>query len=102
MPRTRSGGAKAKLRGLRHVWVWLTVDRKPPLALYHPYPNQNCLHCHAGAKTFEEGAVHNADPETLPMVRTNKLSCTSSGCHEVVHNVKHLKDVKLWNPQKQR
>ncbi|MEO6120316.1 MAG: NapC/NirT family cytochrome c [Terriglobales bacterium] len=83
---TMFGDAKSKVRGLKHVWVWMTQDWQPPLKLYTPYDNANCLHCHAGAKTFEEGAVHNADLETMVQVKQNKLSCTSSGCHDVVHN----------------
>ena len=97
---TMFGGAKAKLRGLRHVWVWLTVDRKPPLALYQPFPNENCLHCHAGAKSFEEGAVHTADPETMPLIKANKLGCTSSGCHELNHDTANLKNFKSYEPPK--
>jgi cytochrome c-type protein NapC len=93
---TMFGDVKAKMRGLRHVWVWATQDRKPPLHLYNPYPNQNCLHCHAGAKSFEEGAVHNADPETMPQIKSGKLGCTSSGCHDTVHNAMKLQDVKFY------
>ncbi|MEO5936531.1 MAG: hypothetical protein ABIP81_04895, partial [Terriglobales bacterium] len=94
---TMFGDAKAKMRGLKHVWVWLTDDRKPPLALYNPYPNQNCLHCHAGAKSFEEGAIHNADAETMLQIKSNKIGCTSSGCHDTVHNAQGLKDVKFYS-----
>jgi cytochrome c-type protein NapC len=93
---TMFGDVKAKFGGLRHVWVWMTQDRQPPLALYKPYPNQNCLHCHQGAKSFEEGAVHTADPETMPQIKAGTLSCTSSGCHEVVHNAMKLQDVKFY------
>jgi len=46
---------------------------------------------------FEQGAVHNADPDTLPAVKANKLSCISSGCHDVVHNVRQLDKVKFWS-----
>jgi hypothetical protein len=69
----------------------------------HPRPfgstihnNSECLHCHLGARSFEEGAVHTADPDLLPAVKANKLSCLSSGCHEVVHNVGSLNNVKFW------
>jgi hypothetical protein len=60
------------------------------------YNNRECLHCHLGARSFEEGAVHTADPELLPAVKANKLSCFSSGCHDVVHNVGQLSTVKFW------
>ena len=92
------GGMKAKLHGLRHVYVYyLGVPPVPEkIRLYEPYNNRECLHCHEGARSFEEGAVHNANPDTLPAVRANKLSCLSSGCHKVVHNVAALSDAKFW------
>jgi cytochrome c-type protein NapC len=95
------GTLKAKLAGLRHLYVYYLG--KPPspqnILLHEPYNNRECLHCHLGARSFEEGAVHNADPDTLPAVKANQLSCISSGCHDTVHNVAQLDKVKLWNPQ---
>ena len=76
------------------------VTRPPApenIKLYTPFNNRECLHCHAGARSFEEGAVHNADPDLLPAVKANKISCISSGCHEVVDNVTQLNQVKFWN-----
>jgi cytochrome c-type protein NapC len=93
---TMYGDLKAKLRGLRHVYVQYLGTPAQPLKLYTPYNNRECLHCHAGARSFEEGATHNVDPETLPAVKANKLSCASSGCHETIHNVKALKDATFW------
>jgi cytochrome c-type protein NapC len=90
------GGFKAKLRGLRHVYVQYLGTPAKLIHLYSPYNNRECLHCHAGARSFEEAAVHNADPELLPKVKANKLSCLSSGCHEIAHNVAHLDHVKFW------
>ena len=57
----------------------------------------SALHCHLGARSFEQGAVHNADPDTLPAVKTNEVSCISSGCHDVVHNLRQLDKVKFWS-----
>jgi cytochrome c-type protein NapC len=93
------GSFKAKLGGLRHLYVhYLKTEPRPQdIKLHEPYNNRECLHCHLGARSFEQGAVHNADPDTLPAVKTNKLSCVSSGCHDVVHNVGTLDKVKLWN-----
>ena len=92
------GGFRAKMHGLKHIYVhYLRTPRAPEaIRLYDPYNNRECLHCHLGARSFEEGAVHTADPELLPAVKANKTSCISSGCHEVVHNVGSLKDVKFW------
>jgi cytochrome c-type protein NapC len=95
---TMYGGLKSKIRGLRHVYIQYLGTIPQPIKLYNPYNNRECLHCHAGARSFEQGAMHNADPDTMPAIKSNKLSCTSSGCHGTVHNASHLKDVKLWTP----
>jgi cytochrome c-type protein NapC len=92
------GGSRAKLHGLKHVYVhYLGTPPAPDaIRLYDPYNNGECLHCHLGARSFEEGAVHTADPDLLPAVKANRVSCLSSGCHEVVHNVASLNNVKFW------
>jgi len=95
------GSFKAKMAGLRHVYVYYLT--KPPapenIKLHEPYNNRECLHCHSGARSFEQGAVHNADPTLLAAVKANKISCVSSGCHQVVHNVGTLAKVKMWSAQ---
>jgi cytochrome c-type protein NapC len=92
------GSIKAKMAGLRHIYIYyLTTPPAPDkIKLHEPYNNRECLHCHLGARSFEEGAVHNADPDLLPAVKANKVSCISSGCHEVVHNVATLGKTKMW------
>ena len=94
------GTFKAKLGGLRHLYVFYLKKLPEPqdIKLHEPFNNRECLHCHLGARSFEQGATHNADPDTLPAVKANKLSCISSGCHDTVHNVGHWnKDVKFWD-----
>ena len=93
------GTFKAKLGGLRHLYVYYLKKQPQPqdIKLHEPFNNRECLHCHLGARSFEQGAVHNADPATLPAIKANQLSCISSGCHEMVHNVGHWGDVKFWN-----
>lgn len=93
------GTFKAKLGGLRHLYVYyLTTPPLPQnIKLHEPFNNRECLHCHLSARSFEQGATHNADPATLPAIKTNKLSCISSGCHDVVHNVGQQDKVKFWN-----
>jgi cytochrome c-type protein NapC len=90
------GDIKAKLHGLRHVYVQYLGMPAQPIRLYEPYNNRECLHCHLGARSFEEGAVHNTDPDLLPALKSNKTSCLSSGCHDVVHNVGQLDKAKFW------
>jgi len=94
------GGVRAKMHGLRHVYVQYLGKLPQQIHLYEPYNNRECLHCHLGARSFEEGAMHNADPDLLPAVKANKMSCLSSGCHDVVHNVGQLNNVKFWKGDK--
>jgi cytochrome c-type protein NapC len=92
------GTLKVKIGGLRHVYVYYLGTPPAPenIKLYQPFNNANCLHCHLGARSFEEGATHTADPATMKAIKSNSLSCISSGCHDVVHDIGHLKEVKFW------
>jgi cytochrome c-type protein NapC len=89
------GGVRAKLRGLRHVYV--QYIGKPPaygaIRLYTPYNNRECLHCHLEARSFEESPTHSAMRDEL---LSNQTSCLTSGCHDTVHNVVSLGNVKFW------
>jgi len=93
---TMFGDYNAKLRGLKHVYAHYLGKPSEPLKLYTSYSNRECLHCHSGARSFEEGATHNQDPKTLPLVRENKLSCLSSGCHSYTHDVEQLNTLNFW------
>ena len=93
------GSIKAKWRGLHHIYAQYLGNPKPPLHLYHPYNNRECLHCHAGSRSFEEGATHNADPQIMADIKSNKMSCLTSGCHDQIHNTTKLNEVKYWNPK---
>lgn len=90
---TLYGGVHAKLRGLHHVYVQYLGRPKQPLHLYTPYNNRECLHCHLGARSFEESPTHTALHDDLI---SNQMSCLSSGCHDTVHNVAGLNGVKFW------
>jgi cytochrome c-type protein NapC len=94
------GTVRAKIRGLRHVYMQYFGQVTLPIQLYTPYSNRECLHCHAGSRSFEEGVVHSADPSIMAAIKSNELSCVSSGCHQTVHDVAHLGDVKFWEPPK--
>jgi nitrate/TMAO reductase-like tetraheme cytochrome c subunit len=97
---TMFGDYQAKLRGLRHLYVQYLGTRPKPedIKLYVPYNNRECLHCHDGMRKFEEAAPHRRDPGMMERMKSNLLSCTSSNCHEFVHDVGDLKDYTLWKP----
>jgi len=96
---TLYGDVSAKMRGLRHVYVYYLGTIPARIKLYKPYNNRECLHCHRGARSFEEGATHTIEKETIAKIKSNQLSCLSSGCHETVHNVHNLKDVSMWKEE---
>ena len=89
------GGIRAKWRGMRHVYVQYLGNPPAPEAirLYTPYNNRECLHCHLGARSFEESATHTAIHDDIV---SNQVSCISSGCHDTVHNVASLANAKFW------
>jgi len=95
---TMFGTVNAKLRGLRHLYVQYIGKIPAPqeIKLYTPYNNRECLHCHLGARTFEEATPHSKTSELLPEMKSGKRSCISSGCHEFIHDVGSLKDMKFW------
>jgi cytochrome c-type protein NapC len=91
-----TGGIKAKFRGLHHIYAQFVGTPHQPVKLYQPFNNRECLHCHLGARSFEEGTTHGA---VMDDIRSNQLSCVSSGCHDMVHNVAQLNHVKYCSAQ---
>ena len=87
------GTAKAKLNGLRHVWVHYFSRVPDEPKLYRPYPNYNCLHCHDDARPFLE------QPQHVP-IRAQLLDGTRSclTCHTVAHDLDGVRDQKFWQP----
>jgi cytochrome c-type protein NapC len=88
------GTFKAKLHGLRHIYVQYlgTVPKPADIKLYEPFPNETCLHCHLGARKFEEVNGHHKRPDLLQKVKSSQLSCISSGCHDTIHDLGDLKN----------
>jgi cytochrome c-type protein NapC len=95
---TMFGSVNSKIRGMHHLYVeYITGPPQPEtIKLYEPFQNRECLHCHLGARIFEEGTAHNKTPDLLSRIKSNQLSCTSSGCHEFIHDVASLKDATFW------
>jgi nitrate/TMAO reductase-like tetraheme cytochrome c subunit len=90
------GTVHDKLRGLKHAYKYYISKPANPIKLYEPFNNRECLHCHEGARSFEEGTTHSA---LMDDIKKDKIGCTSSGCHDVVHNVPHSDQLKHWSPQ---
>jgi len=89
------GPFKDKLAGLTRIYMQYVSTPPDPIAIKGGYSNLQCLHCHLGARSFEENPVHTALMDSL---KSNQLSCVSSGCHATVHAVATLEKVKFWRP----
>jgi nitrate/TMAO reductase-like tetraheme cytochrome c subunit len=90
------GDVKAKIGGLRHLAVNYLGERPDTIRLYEPYNNRECLHCHSGARSFEESDAHAETDTMMVSMKANRMSCLSSGCHDLVHDVKNLGSLELW------
>jgi cytochrome c-type protein NapC len=88
------GDAKAKVDGLRHVWVHYFGEVPERPKLYQPYPNYNCLHCHEDARGFLEQRSHREHREEL---RSGARSCLS--CHSVAHDLDGVAARTFWQPE---
>jgi cytochrome c-type protein NapC len=96
------GTVRAKLHGLRHIYVQYfgSVPKPADIRLYSPFPNETCLHCHLGARKFQEVNGHHKTADMLAKVKSGQLSCMSSGCHDSVHELSDLKGAKFWSAAK--
>jgi nitrate/TMAO reductase-like tetraheme cytochrome c subunit len=90
------GDLKAKIGGLRHLAVNYLGARPDTIRLYKAYNNRECLHCHAGARSFEENDAHAETDTSMAAIKANRLSCLSSGCHDLVHDVNNLGHLEMW------
>jgi len=92
------GGVRAKLRGIRHVYVQYLGRIPAPdrIRLYEPYRNRECLHCHEGARRFEQMSAHARTPTMRDDIKAGRLSCLTSRCHDTVHDVGSLADATFW------
>lgn len=89
------GPLKDKLRGVTRIYMQYVSSPPNPIRILGGYKNDQCLHCHQGARSFEENPIHSAVMDSLT---SNQMSCISSGCHDTIHNVAALSHVKFWRP----
>jgi cytochrome c-type protein NapC len=93
---TMFGNMQSKLRGLRHVYVYYMGTVPETIELYDSYDNRECLHCHSGARSFEESDPH---LELRTEFEDNETSCVE--CHAMTHGIEELEQIELWNPEEQ-
>jgi cytochrome c-type protein NapC len=85
------GDVKAKLNGLRHVSVHYFGTIPARFALYQPYSNKNCLHCHEDARRFLEKPAH---APVMAKLQSGEISCLT--CHRVAHDLAKAQAGELW------
>jgi hypothetical protein len=86
---------RAKFRGLQHLWAHFASPPSGPddIALYQPFENRECLHCHAGARGYLEITDHQ---DVATDLASGDLSCLD--CHDSVHDVDDLDELERWTP----
>jgi len=95
---TMFGTLHSKFRGLRHMYIQYfgKVPAPADIKLYTPFNNRECLHCHAGARDYEEEPRHTKTPDMLSQMNSNQVSCMTAKCHDTVHEVGSLSEVSFW------
>jgi mono/diheme cytochrome c family protein len=88
------GPWKSRIDGLRYVYMTYIGTVPKTIHLKGQYSNLQCLHCHAGARDFEE---HLTQMPPIGDLTSNRISCLSSGCHDMVHNASEVGHLKMWN-----
>jgi len=89
------GPLKDKLRGLTRIYMQYVSTPRNPITIPGGFKNAQCLHCHLGARSFEENQIHAAIMDSLT---SNQMSCLTSGCHDTAHDVANLSHQKFWRP----
>ncbi|HXV63564.1 MAG TPA: NapC/NirT family cytochrome c [Vicinamibacteria bacterium] len=88
---TMFGDVQAKMHGLQHVFVHYLGTIPETIELYNPYSNRECLHCHAGARSFEELEDH---VDFRQEIDSGETSCLE--CHDFVHDIVNLEGLETW------
>jgi cytochrome c-type protein NapC len=88
------GDFRAKLNGLRHVYVHYLGKVPEKIQLYQAFSNQNCLHCHEDARSFRESPPHRG---VSAQITSGELSCLK--CHTVAHDMGAVHEGRFWQPE---
>jgi cytochrome c-type protein NapC len=91
---TMFGDIKAKLNGLKHLWVHYMGTIPDKIELYEPYNDRECLHCHAGSRVFEELPEH---VKVRDKLKDGALRCFS--CHFQAHDIEGQHRLPHWTPE---
>ncbi|MGD0429438.1 MAG: NapC/NirT family cytochrome c [Candidatus Acidiferrales bacterium] len=89
------GPFKDKLKGMTRIYMQYVSTPPNPITIPGGFKNAQCLHCHLGARAFEENPVHAAMMDSL---KSEQTSCLTSGCHDTVHHASQVDHLKMWRP----
>jgi len=78
------GTVEAKIHGIGEVAKYYTGSYDLPVAMWKPYPNSDCLKCHAESDKWQSVEAH-TDEETELELFADRTSCMS--CHGSAHEV---------------
>ncbi len=82
------GPVHAKMDGVRHVLAYYTGIGMPrQIALYKPFPNENCLQCHGASALFTNNDAHVA---VMDQIHSNQIRCLD--CHGPIHTPAQKKE----------
>lgn len=84
------GTAEAKVHGIGEVLSYYTGSYEVPLSMWKPYPNADCLKCHAESKLWLSVDAHTFE-ETEAELFANSMSCME--CHGSAHEVRKATEV---------
>lgn len=78
------GTLKAKTHGATQVLRYYAGAFSPPVKMWQPYSNADCLKCHAESRLWLAEPSHTADGMTVELFE-DRISCMA--CHERGHSV---------------
>ncbi len=78
------GTMEAKIHGVGQVLRYYSDSFEPPVTMWRPYPNADCLKCHAGSRKWLAEPAH-TDETMKEDLFQDLVSCTE--CHEAGHEV---------------
>ena len=79
------GTAEAKIHGVGEVLKYYSGTYELPLAMWKPYPNADCLKCHAESNLWLAVDAHTYE-KTEEELFANQISCME--CHGSAHEVR--------------
>jgi nitrate/TMAO reductase-like tetraheme cytochrome c subunit len=82
---TMFGPVLAKLKGLRHMYVYYVEGGNAKPKLYEKYDSRECLRCHGPSRRYLKMKKHTKDATLLKDLQDGKRTCIEQECHPVIH-----------------